>query len=311
MTPDALDVGQEPPRPPTRDPNRDRSESLAPKPLLASEALKDELAPHEPLARAAKVTGVLAGAWFAATALAPAWRPAGQPWLELAAGALMLAASLAPLSYGNRALAILLCGVGVTLTGIGGSGPASVLGYAVGEWGVLYLIAAVSLPAALLFRSHYRAYHGARPVLASALVLCLPFAILSAFGFDDATPAIQVTSGIALAALGVALLGFMGSQASLSGGALAAGIVAAIASPVPAHAGARLEPATVWEWLSVSASSLAFAGATGVAALGGFQLLAERHWKRARAVDVHPVPAEQPFAAPSAPSLTDTWNDRR
>jgi len=304
MTPDDFDA----PRPPERGA---RSESIAPRPLLASEALKDELAPVEPLRRAAVVGALTAGAFLGAMGFAPAWNPAGKPWVELACSAALIGFGAAPLSYATRAMGLLVCGLLVGLAGVAGIGPASVVGYSVGEWGVLSLIAAVALPAALLFRSHYRAYGGARPILAAALVLCGPFAIFTGFGLNADSPLIAVTSGAALVALGLGLLGFMGSQAALAGGALAAVIVAAIASPVAAHAGARLELTSPLEWLSALGSSLAFAVGCGVASLGGFQLLASRHWVRARAVDVHPPRNEMPAPAPSAPSLTDTWNDRR
>lgn len=291
---------------------RTRGESVAPpRPLLASEALKEDLAPVEPYARKARVLALGAGAVFGAMGLAPAWNPQGKPWVEVASSACLLAIGGAPLGYALRARLLLGSGIAIGLAGLLGFGPGSIAAYALGEWGVLHFVAASALPTALLFRCHYRAYAIARHLVAAALVVAIPFAVLTASALDDRSLWVEVTSGVALASLGASLLGFSGSQTPLPAGWLASLVVAAMLCPILAHAGERLGLASPLEWLSATGSACAFAAAAGAVAVGAFQVLAMRHWTRARSVDVHPHGPEPPPAAPSAPSLTDTWDDRR
>jgi len=298
---------------PSPEARRTRASALPPsRPLLASEALKDDLAPFEPFAREGRRLALGAGMLFGAMALAPAWRPSGWPWVEVATSAVLLAAGSFPLRYSRRAALLLGAGLASGLAGVLGLGGASVAAYALGEWGVVHLLAALVLPCALLFRCHYRAYPIARPLVAAALVLSLPFAVATARAFDGtATLWVELTSAVALASLGAGLLGFTGAQTPLPAGWLATVVVTAMLCPIPAHAGARLGLSSATEWLSVVASTLAFGSAAGAAAVGAFQLLAGRHWTRARSIDVHHAPTEAPSAASSAPSLTDTWDDRR
>ncbi|MBM4359713.1 MAG: hypothetical protein FJ096_16540 [Deltaproteobacteria bacterium] len=297
---------------PAHPPNRPtHGPSLPPRPLLASEALRDDLAPVEPLAKPARIVAAAGGVILAGTAWSPAWEPAGKPWVELASAACALAIGTLPVGYQARAGALLTVGMLVALVGIAGSGPASVVAYALGEWGVLALLAAVVLPATLLFRCHYRAYRAARAMLAAALALCVPFAVVTAAGFQSADVSVQVTSALGLVGTGFGLLGFTGSQTPLSGGALASIVNAAIVAPIVAGAGLRFGYGGATAWYALSLSSLSFGVATGLASLGAFQLLAAHHWKRARDQEEPPLPADPPAPAPSAPSLTDTWHDRR
>ncbi len=304
MAPDNFDAGE--PRA-----KEQRHVSIAPRPLLASEALKDDVAPVEPLRRSAALGALAGGAVFVALGFVPGSNSFGKPWTELVIGLVFAALGLAPLSYATRALGLLTAGLLLGLAGVGGVGPASVVQTAVGGWGVFSLLATVVLPAALLFRSHYRAYRGARLIVAAAIVLCAPFAVFSGIGLHGATRFIELSSLLALGALGLGLLGFMGSQAPLAGSALSATVITAFTSQIPAYAAYRRPPTSPFEWLSTFSSSMAFGVGCGVAAIGGFQLLAHRHWSRARSVEVHAPPNAVPAPAPSAPSLSDTWNDRR
>lgn len=293
--------------PPSERPTR--SDSLVPRPVLASEALKDEVAPIEPLARSARTLAAVVALAFGALAFAPRWAPAGKPWVEVASAIGMLALALAPLSYRGRAAGMLALGIVVGLVGTAGSGPASVLAYTLGEWGVLHLLAGVALPGALLFRGRYRAYPMARALLAAALGLCVPLGVTTALDFGGAPAAVQLTHAVTLAALATGLAGFVGARTPLSGGALATTILVALVADVIARAGARLGLEGPLEWGSACASAVAAGLALGVASVGAFQWLASRHWSRARSVDVHPPEPRAPN--PSNPSLTDTWGDRR
>lgn len=311
MTPDASDVATEGEPPSGGSDPAPKSESVPPKPLLASEALKDEVAPIEPLKRAARVLAVFAGGLLAATGWLPDWAPLGKPRLELVAGALVALTGLPPMPYTARAGALVLLGVLAGAMGVGGAGPASVVAYAMGEWGVLALLALVALPATLMFRCAYRAFRPARVVLAAGVGLAIPFAVTLGLGFEAADGAVQVASGVALGGFCLGFVGFGSSQVPLSGGALATAVTLAIAAPIAPLAAARLGLERDTEWFSVVASTLAFATATGLAALGSFQLLAARSWQAARDQETAMPPADVPPAAPSGASLTDTWHDRR
>jgi len=84
------------------------------------------------------------------------------------------------------------------------------------------LLAMCTLPAALLFRSHYRAYAGARIILACALALALPFVLVSlrlAVGGGDRFAQFTGVAGV-LSFLG-AFAGFMGAGTTAMGSTLA------------------------------------------------------------------------------------------
>jgi hypothetical protein len=287
---------------------------MPPPPVLASEALKDELAPIEPLRSAARVWCGAAAVWFGLMGFAPLWHPQGKPAFELGTAVAALAVCAAPLRYGQRAAGMLVVAVVAGLLGVLGLGPASVTAYAVSEWGLLHLIAAAAVPAALVFRSRYRAYAGARAILAAALALALPLATYSALGIDDAPLGVQITCGVTLLALGASLLGFMGSQTSVGGDYLAALLIVAVTAEIAALGAARLpglvESGSAAEWVSMLGSAVSFGVAAALGAVGLFQVLAMRNWDRAREVNVHPKMSEPPAGPPSQPSLSDTWSSR-
>jgi hypothetical protein len=189
-------------------------------------------------------------------------------------------------------------------------GPAAVLSHAIGFWAVLHLVAAIGLPAALLFRARYRAYDGARYILVSALAATLPFVGYCMVGIGAGVLALKIASAIALVAIGLSLLGFMGSETTVAGQWMAFFVVVTVSGHLgcevvfrdSAHAPDRLS------W--IVASSLAFAAATTLGALGLFQLLARRHWDEARSVDVRSV-ERPPIASLSGESMgNDSWQTR-
>jgi hypothetical protein len=277
---------------------------------LASEALKDELAPVEPLRVSARFWCAGMGPLFGALAVAPSWAPQGKPIVEVGAAVAALAVAGLPLSYRPRAVATVVLAACVGLLGVLGIGPAAVVAYAVGEWGLLHLIAAAVLPAAVMFRGRYRAYAGARAILAAALALSLPLATYCGLQVEGGSVSVQIASAVALLAVGSSLIGFMGSQTGIAGDWLAGVIVAAVMAQLLTQASVALMPSGATEWVSISTSVAAFGGTAALGAIGVFQLLASRHWQRARQVDVHPSLSEPPSAPPSAPSLPDTWSTR-
>ncbi len=190
-----------------------------PKPLLASEVLREELAPLQPLNPRCRI-------WFAGLAVALAllaWAVRaglGAPSLSSedatlgfsAAGALLAIAAL-PFPYAARAGLVAIVGGVLVVLGLRGAGPLA--GLAVdGGWlrASARLITMTLLPAALLFRAHYRAYARARHLLVAALLFSTPFLIMEAsLALDSGAPMImRIASTVSVAMVCCALFGFMG-----------------------------------------------------------------------------------------------------
>lgn len=275
----------------------------------------EDIAPRAPWSGGARWWCVIMGILLGAGAL-PAWRtgramdPASLAPYAAIAGVLLLA-GIVPFPYGWRAALMLLVAVGTVVAGIAGLGPGAAITGA-GEWSMLHLLAAICLPAALLFRERYRAYTGARYVLVTALILSLPFVGYCLLALGTATLPHQITAGIAVGAVCLSLLGFMGSNTTVAGIYLSALIVAAVTVKLGADMiGVRMRGD---EWMSVDPASLwrltgalSFAASAILGALGAAQLLAARSWAEARAVDLRPVEAERS----QLPSIgSDTWSGR-
>ncbi|MBI4705332.1 MAG: hypothetical protein HY744_29860 [Deltaproteobacteria bacterium] len=281
------------------------------RPVLASEALMDDVAPVRPWGAAARWWCGALGLLFAALAFAPRaggapdWAPGGTA--HYAIGAATLAAAGLPLSYLWRAVLMLLLALGCGALGILKAGPAHVLAFSTGDWGVAHLFAAVALPGALLFRARYRAYGGARYLLAAALLLALPFAGYALVAMlRVSAPSLQVAAGVALAGVALSLIGFAGTEA-LTGvcGYLAGVLVVAVSAVLGAEVVvARGEDAAqLWGPL---ASVAGFGAATVMGALGFFQLLAAQLWREAREVDLDRPESERPRT-----SAMGDWSTRK
>ncbi len=273
------------------------------KPVLASDALRDDLAPVEPWRVAARAWLGLAGAMFILLDFLPGQgRPEGLG-SSVAIGCLAIVAAAAPLSYAARATTLVTIGLAVGLGGIAGVGPARVVHVAVGYLATVHLLAATSLPAALLFRSRYRAYEGTRYFLVTGLGLALPFVGYNLALFGRTTLGVQIVGGLAVMAIGLGLLGFMGAGTHISGHYIAGAIILAIATQLGLQAFVGFPTD---DWLAICGrigSLLAFAAGNVLGSLGAFQLLARRHWSEARSVDLrreHPGDQEKQ-------SLGDSW----
>ncbi|MBI4952933.1 MAG: hypothetical protein HY908_12945 [Myxococcales bacterium] len=303
----------------------DESEPAAPssphKPLLASQALIEDLAPEEPLKRSARFwcLGVaVAVAPLGAQPIVEDGAPAASGILTFCyAGAALLTGAL-PLGYRLRATLMLLLAVVVgAVLGTLRLGPAQALGDAAAQWGALHAIAGIALPGALLFRARYRAYGHARRLLAMALALAAPFAVYMAVTIARAEdPATRIAAVAALLAVGVSLLGFMGSETTGAGSYLAATVIAAITATLTAPLAVALfaraseleaeAPPTADLWPLYS--TLAFGTTLVLGALGLCQLLAARWWRDARIIDLH---AAAKGDRPSMGSLPDWPSSRR
>jgi len=252
------------------------------------------------------------GVFFGGLGLVPAESFAGQSEgvgliVYVLVTALALGAALIPFSYDMRATLMVVIAALCGLAGVVGFGPASVLAQGAGEWGLLHLLAATALPAALLFRARYRAYSGARRILAAALVLALPFIAYCALAISREVLAVQIACALAIMAVSSSLVGFMGSETNVGGEYLAALIVLGVSAQLGTGALMAVDGSiALLEIVAKLASVVAFMGVAVLGALGVSQLLAGRHWRLAREVDVRRTTERQEMK-----SLGDSWSTRR
>ena len=306
-------------------------------PLLASQALIEDLAPVEPLGQHARILCVVAGVLFAlfgALSLLGAQlhhHPALVP--SLVVGAVTLFAAVARVTYRKRAVAMVALGAIVAGLGIAGTGPAQGIAEGGAVWSLLRFVAATALPAALLFRARYRAFEGARLLLGLAFLTALPYGI-HALGLviDPVSGIAQLGAILALVLLVAGLPGFMGSETTAAGSFTAPAMIAAFALQAGLQRLGALVPGTLSEVfgvvetvhedgeivhaipaLSTSAATLrdalvtaiAFAASALLSALGLFQILAWKFAPAARKIDVRRLPEE----VEERPSIEE-WSTR-
>lgn len=279
------------------------------KPLLASDALREDLAPIEPGKAGARYWGVILGALLCAmTALGSfelwtGWVP------QLAVGAMALLAGALPVPYALRASALLLAATAAAILGVSGLGPMAGIARPLGEWGLLHFLAGAGLPAALMFRARYRAFPGARSILFAALLFALPFAAWCALRIASGPLVLQITSGAALLALVAGTVGFMGPETTVAGEWIGAVVIAAVVAQLSAELltahGTLVADAGL---LGPLATAVAFLACAILGSVGMFQLLARRHWAEARTIDVHRA---QKASRPPMPSGSDPWSTRQ
>jgi len=276
-------------------------------PLLASEVLREELAPLQPARASCRLWLLLVAAALTALGLAmrfgvgvPDARIQGATIAFSAAGALAAVAAL-PFPYSLRAAVAVLVGLVLMVLGLQSGGPLG--GLTVDgslPRGVARLITLATLPAALMFRARYTAFKRARVVLAAAIALSVPFLALEVMLLtDDAAPFVA-RAGALLSILIVAcsLFGFMG-QGTTGWGALWAALVL---GGVPVEVGLRhftlADDAT--GQLTYPATAVGLICAAAIASLGLFQLLATFWAPEARRLSlVGARPSSDPPAPPS------------
>ncbi len=279
------------------------------KPLLASDALREELAPIEPAKTSARFWAVFLGAMLAGlSALGAhdvwtAWVP------ELTVGAVALLAGALPVPYALRATALLFAATAAAILGVSGFGPLAGIAQPLGEWGLLHFLAGAGLPAALMFRARYRAFAGARSILIVALLLAVPLAAWCALRIVGGPLALQITSGVAVFALALGTVGFMGPETTVAGEWIGAAVIAAVSAQLSAELlavhGPLVADARLW---GPAATAFAFVACAILGSIGMFQLLARRHWADARNIDVHRA---KKLSRPPLPSSSDPWSTRQ
>jgi hypothetical protein len=274
------------------------------KPLLASEALMEDLAPVEPAGREARAWCAAFGAGFLLFGTLPLLGllaggfEAALPWLVT--GTIALVASVTRVTYRQRAVAMVVLGLLSGVVTLQANGAALFRADGGPAWGLARLFAAVALAAALNFRARYRAYAGARVFLGTALAISVPFVTHTALRFLDpgGIGLGQVGAIAALIAVTASLTGFMGSETTGAGVFMAPSTVIAFALDIGLRAVVGCDSRAWATLLGDGAAALGFAGAATLAALGLFQILAWRFAADARRIDLHPrrdseVPRDQ------------------
>ncbi len=275
-------------------------------PILASDILRDEVAPRAP-ARTTIRLWLLAFAAACALSAVAARFGVGPHTSRVFEGSLVTAVlaalgAVVPAPYVARATMAVIAGAALLGLGALDRGPLAPLG----SLGILHAVAGLALatllPAALLFRARFRAFRAARVVLTAALVLSLPAVVLAVRGaLDPSLPlAVRVADGAVAAGTLTGLFGFMGAETSAGCDRWAALVLALASLRVAAGApqllamlgdhSAPVDPGYgAWGHVIAAIGTLA---ATTIAAFGLFQLLALALGSRARTVDVHQIAAK-------------------
>ncbi|AKT39836.1 hypothetical protein [Chondromyces crocatus] len=283
-------------------------EALNRPPLLASEALMEDLAPIEPARDAARL-------WCAAVGLTlvvlgglqvTALRPGGvaSGFMGVVLGAITLVLALTRITYRQRAAAMLGIGLTSTLLGLVGSGPAVGIDAGGFAWGVARAIAAAALPAALAFRARYRAYAGARWLLGAAFAAALPFTVSVILRLTTHQIGLGEAGAIlVILAMTAGLLGFMGEETTSAGAYLALAVNLSLAGDLVFDGLSGVEGLQAAEVGAVIGSGVAFAATSALTSIGLFQILAWRLAPAARRINLHRPPREA--KKPTQPSSND------
>jgi hypothetical protein len=303
-----------PSRPSTAQPSRARASGVhaaiagrqhqTPPPVLASEVLREDLAPIEPGQVASRIWSGGAALVLATVGLCLRWdlgvsgvRP-NEETLCLAVAAALAATAVVPLSYVWRAIVGSAVCLTALVAGLFGGGPLALMavpGFS-GTWAEVFrCVAAVVLPAAIFFRCHYRAYGRGRLFLGAAFLLALPFLIdEAALLLTAARPVAQIGPGATIAIVIVTAFAFLGTP-NPSAATMCAVLLGISASLDIAMRQVYLPPPAGSGPYSQLLTAAAFVACTAPVAMGLFQLLATKYAPDARLVDVRqPPPEDQP-----------------
>jgi hypothetical protein len=264
---------------------------------LASDILREEVAPRAPARRAIRLALLVVAAAFLFAALLSLGlgplRLSARFALEGALATVLVAgvAALAPMPYAARGVLAAGAGILPLILGAAGRGPLARLGDDGVGFAASLVVMGTLLPAALVFRARYRAFRAARTVLALALTASLPaVAFLATRALDGSAD----TGSRAIAFLGIAsalaaTLGFMGPETSAGCAQWAAIVVGALFAYPAWRAGAATWGGHDGDIVPLTTAAVGQLLATSVAVFALFQLLAATFASRAREVDVHQV----------------------
>jgi hypothetical protein len=256
-------------------------------PVLASEALREDVAPVRPWDGSLRIWFGVVGAVLLAVGAGLHLHvlhgvPQAAP-IAFSLGGGVVATALLPFPYTVRGVLGLLIGMGLVGLGIMRLGLLAglVLPGHSPAWELARMMGATALPAALLFRARYRAYLGARIGLIVALVVALPASVHAGMVVATGPLFARVAAGLVLLAVLTSLMGFMGEQTTGASTAWAVFVLAMFGVDVTARA--------LWlgaGWQTHVMAGVVFLAACTLTSLGLFQLLASAFAKDARQVDV-------------------------
>jgi hypothetical protein len=157
----------------------------------------------------------------------------------------------------------------------------------------------VTVPAALLFRSHYRAYARGRLLLALAFVLAVPFLASEVIVAIDGLPMAKLGAGLAISGTLLGLIAFMSAPTTLVSAWCAQVLTALIAADIALREFYAPRAPDSGNFAYVL-TGVAFFACVVPIALGLFQTWAAAYAREARLVDVH-----RPTAEPTPPSVSE------
>lgn len=260
----------------TSESERDTATPALVAPVLASQIMREEVAPLEPEALSCRFWLASLGVCFTLLGIALP-NPSFQSSVSLFAAALaLLLIAVIRIPYRTRAGAAATVGGAFLISGLVVPGPLLVLVQELGLFDSVKLVFAITLlPAALLFRSHYREYRWTRAVLAIALLAALPYLFTQVDTFADTTHAGVVRLGSLLAIVTTLLgaTGFMPGETKAAGSlwaALTVGVLSASFALRALSTPPDLFPGPV----AYLRGSVALMAAATTASVGIYQLLA-------------------------------------
>jgi hypothetical protein len=258
-------------------------------PILASEALREEVAPLEPSQKPLRLWLAGLATCMALSGLAVRLKlTTGSPEHEqiaYAVAAIVFVALIVP--YRVRGILVLIAGIATIGLGLFGRGPLSgvvVPNTTSATVEVSRVLAATVLPAALLFRARYRAYGGARIALIFGLVLAVPATVHAALVVASGPLVARMTSGMTILAVLASCIGFMGAGTTGASTAWAVTVLVTFGIDISAR-GLWMDGGKTAAFSQIHAG-LAFVAACSLVTIGLFKLLATTLARDARMVDV-------------------------
>ncbi len=269
--------------------SHDLRASAARPPVLASEALREEVAPIEPgnLALRLWIFGLGLVVALSGLAFRLGWIQGSPLHARVAFG--VAAAVVVAVAVPYRFRGYLVAGAGFTLVVLGvlGIGPLSAIAAAPwsSPWAELArMLAASVLPAALLFRARYRAYRGARIALIVALALTIPALVHAGLVIASGPLWEKIAAACTILSVVASLTGFMGAGTTGASTAWAVTVVIAFGLDVAARMFWMEGPRVAR--IGQFHAGLLFMVAASLSAIGFFKVLASVLAKDARRVDV-------------------------
>jgi len=276
-------------------------------PVLASDILREEVAPIAPAQRAVRIWLVGFAMAFALVAVASrlGFGPPSRNVFNgsLATAVVALLAALLPAPYAARASLAIIAGLVPLALGAMGEGPLAAVGFQGHLAGAAGLVLITLLPGALFFRARYRAFRAARVILAVTLLLSLPAMVglvLGAIADGEIVP--RIMGGATLLATLTAFFGFMGEETTGGCGRWALLIILVHATRLGVQTLGQ-GSGVYGQWGFVIGAAGEFAAAA-IVSFALFQLLAVAFAREARKVDVHRIVGPGAEDRPPLTSMT-------